>query len=447
MALPRSQPLGAPAPRVFLSFMGYEDLNVIDPTTGKPIKASEQADMNDQRAKAFTDYKQYLGKDITSLVILPVWIMQPFTMLQNMAEIMEYTDCLDKAAVTEDPYKRMAHVVAYTMGPFAAVERAWKPFNPILGETFELHKADKGIKYIAEQVSHHPPIGASHAENDLWEYDLVSAPKTKFLGNSVEVYPIGRTRIKLKGTGDEFTLIPPPTKAHNVIIGKTWIDTHGEYKLINTVTGAKVSIIFTECGWFSAGRYEIRGHVYDPEGVPRLLLEGKWNSHLDCMPCDEEGNPLPDVEPERLWTCEPKPENDPYQFTKFAHVLNSCEGINPLSSDSRRRPDRALLELGRSGEAAVAKHSLEEMQRAEKKRREVEDEPWKPRWFHVLPKDAHVFDGEADNDACPQFEFNGEYLKLGSRPQVPAEDVQGEGFAPWQYGEMHETITIARADA
>ena len=41
------------------------------------------------------------------------------------------------------------------------------------------------------QVSHHPPIGAGHAETDLWSYDLVSAPKTKFLGNSVEVYPIG----------------------------------------------------------------------------------------------------------------------------------------------------------------------------------------------------------------------------------------------------------------
>lgn len=41
------------------------------------------------------------------------------------------------------------------------------------------------------QVSHHPPIGAGHGESDLWSYDLVSAPKTKFLGNSVEVYPIG----------------------------------------------------------------------------------------------------------------------------------------------------------------------------------------------------------------------------------------------------------------
>ena len=44
----------------------------------------------------------------------------------------------------------------------------------------------------AAQVSHHPPIGAGHGETELWSYDLVSAPKTKFLGNSVEIYPIGR---------------------------------------------------------------------------------------------------------------------------------------------------------------------------------------------------------------------------------------------------------------
>jgi len=44
--------------------------------------------------------------DITSLVTLPVWIMEPYTILQKVAEIMEYTDALDSAAATEDPYER-----------------------------------------------------------------------------------------------------------------------------------------------------------------------------------------------------------------------------------------------------------------------------------------------------------------------------------------------------
>ena len=43
------------------------------------------------------------------------------------------------------------------------------------------------------QVSHHPPVGVAHAENEHWLYDIVSAPTTKFLGNSVDIYPVGES--------------------------------------------------------------------------------------------------------------------------------------------------------------------------------------------------------------------------------------------------------------
>ena len=59
-----------------------------------------------KRQEEFTSYKDYIGMDITSLVTLPVWIMEPFTILQRLAEIMEYTDQLDRAAGTEDQYER-----------------------------------------------------------------------------------------------------------------------------------------------------------------------------------------------------------------------------------------------------------------------------------------------------------------------------------------------------
>ena len=68
-----------------------------------------------------------------------------------------------------------------------------------------------------------------------------------------------------------------------------------------------------------------------------------------AVKCDESGEALPGEEPLELWRCTPKPVDDPYSFTTFAHTLNSCaDGINPLPSDSRRRPDRALLEAGNS---------------------------------------------------------------------------------------------------
>ena len=58
------------------------------------------------RQAEFTSYKDYIGLDITSLVTLPVWIMEPFTILQRLAEIMEYSPHLDTAAGTEDQYER-----------------------------------------------------------------------------------------------------------------------------------------------------------------------------------------------------------------------------------------------------------------------------------------------------------------------------------------------------
>ena len=47
---------------------------------------------------------------------------------------------------------RLAWVVGFTMGPFPGNERTWKPFNPILGETFELDLPQSGVRFVAEQV-------------------------------------------------------------------------------------------------------------------------------------------------------------------------------------------------------------------------------------------------------------------------------------------------------
>jgi hypothetical protein len=38
----------------------------------------------------------------------------------------------------------------------------------------------------------------------------------------------GRTRIKLATRGEVFTHLPPNCKAHNIIMGRTWIDAFGE---------------------------------------------------------------------------------------------------------------------------------------------------------------------------------------------------------------------------
>ena len=93
-----------------------------------------------------------VGKDIQSLVSVPVFIMEPFTTLQKMAEIVEYNELLEMANNQEDPADRIAWVTAFVISQLAALERTYKPFNPTLGETFEWHDTDRSVHLMAEQV-------------------------------------------------------------------------------------------------------------------------------------------------------------------------------------------------------------------------------------------------------------------------------------------------------
>lgn len=54
----------------------------------------------------WSNLEQYIGHDVMSLMSVPVWIMEPFTVLQKMAEIMEYTELLDKADLATSPTER-----------------------------------------------------------------------------------------------------------------------------------------------------------------------------------------------------------------------------------------------------------------------------------------------------------------------------------------------------
>lgn len=73
-------------------------------------------------------------------------------------------------------------------------ERLGKPFNPLLGETYELERED--FKIICEQVSHHPPVSAFNAESDDWVFHGSIHPKLKFWGKSVEIQPRGTVTVE-----------------------------------------------------------------------------------------------------------------------------------------------------------------------------------------------------------------------------------------------------------
>lgn len=102
--------------------------------------------------------KQFIGKEL-SKIAMPAALCEPLSFLQRITENVYYGDLLNKAAdlsVCPDPCKRLEYISAFAVSSISNnIDRLSKPFNPLLGETFELTREDLGFKIVSEQVSHH----------------------------------------------------------------------------------------------------------------------------------------------------------------------------------------------------------------------------------------------------------------------------------------------------
>lgn len=79
---------------------------------------------------------------------------EPLSMLQRLTEDLEYHHLLDKAVKCTSSVEQMCLVAAFSVSSYSTtVHRIAKPFNPMLGETFELDRMeDMGLRSLCEQV-------------------------------------------------------------------------------------------------------------------------------------------------------------------------------------------------------------------------------------------------------------------------------------------------------
>jgi len=107
------------------------------------------------------------------------------------------------------------------------MNRTSKPFNPLLSETYECIRPDRGEgwKGYAEQVTHHPPVSAVYAEgNGGWTYEMTADAESAFKGTSLEVYPKGVSSVGFPAYNDRVTWIKITTCVRNIVVGKMWVD-------------------------------------------------------------------------------------------------------------------------------------------------------------------------------------------------------------------------------
>lgn len=97
------------------------------------------------------------GKSILN-ISLPVDIFASESNLERLIISMSYAPFLLEKCRDKDILSKFKQVVAYGITNSVLYLNIEKPFNPILGETLQCWI--NGCPVYAEQISHHPPIGA-----------------------------------------------------------------------------------------------------------------------------------------------------------------------------------------------------------------------------------------------------------------------------------------------
>jgi oxysterol-binding protein-related protein 3/6/7 len=329
-------------------------------------------------------------------------------MLQKIGEIMQNERLLSEAADQEDSLMRLVYVTGFCIAQYGGTQfRVSKPFNPMLGETFEMKSAN--WKFIAEQVSHHPPISACHVESNRYQLWMNSHLKTKFWGKSLEFKPLGNINFRFKDTEDHFVCNRPTSLVQNIIIGNMYIDHSGESIVENKTNGEKAIISFKPLGFFQnkKNRGNISASILNSNGDEAYEVFGKWTEALYYRKAGNKKD-----EGTLLWKFPPVPEEweSIYHFTEFTLQLNMLTDDLARKlphTDSRFRTDQKMLENGQLKQANIEKQRLEEKQRRRRKRMERDTIEHEPRFF-VKYENPNPLDVEKD---CIEYRTNNNYWK------------------------------------
>ncbi|MED6170046.1 Oxysterol-binding protein- protein 1A [Stylosanthes scabra] len=364
--------------------------------------------------------KENIGKDLTK-VCLPVYFNEPISSLQKCCEDMEYSYLLDQAyewGKTGDSLMRALHVAAFAVSGYSSTSgRSCKPFNPLLGETYEADFPDKGFRFISEKVSHHPMTVACHCDGNGWKFWGDSTLKNKFWGRSIQLDPVGVLTLEFDD-GEVFQWSKVTTSIYNLILGKLYCDHYGTMRIQGN-RDFSCKIKFKEQSMIDRNPHQVQGIIEDKNGKTVANIFGKWdeslhyaigeNNNNNCN--NKKGGKVCNASKSNLiWKTNPPPQHQTkHNLTQYAITLNELtpglqEKLPP--TDSRVRPDQRHLENGEHEMANSEKLRLEQRQRQARK---LQEKGWKPKWFvKENGSESYIYNGgywdARDNgnwESCP----------------------------------------------
>uniref|UniRef100_A0A673CVX5 Oxysterol-binding protein n=1 Tax=Sphaeramia orbicularis TaxID=375764 RepID=A0A673CVX5_9TELE len=320
------------------------------------------------------------GMDL-SKVVLPTFILEPRSFLDKLSDYYYHADFLSEAAVEENAYNRMKKVVKwYISGFYKKPKGLKKPYNPIIGETYRcmwLHqKTNSKTFYIAEQVSHHPPVSAFYVSNRKDGFCLSGSilAKSKFYGNSLSAILDGEARLTFLNRGEDYVMNMPYAHCKGILYGTMTLELGGSITIACEKTGYSAQLEFKLKPFLGSSDSvnQISGKIKLGKEV-LATLEGHWDSEIfindkKTGTMDTFFNPTPDLRQSRLTRCTVPPEEQG-EFESERLWQHVTRAINNKDQT----------------EATNEKFILEEAQRKSARERKAKCEEWIPALFEQDP--------------------------------------------------------------
>lgn len=334
-----------------------------------------------------------IGMDLTKIV-LPTFILERRSLLEMYSDFFANPDVFLSIADGQTPEDRMVRVLKWYLASFYAGRKssvAKKPYNPILGETFRCHwkptdqNAPKqklsedgplpwcrtnDLAFIAEQVSHHPPISAFYAEHPEKKIAVNAHIYTKssFLGMSVAVHNIGQGKLLLLDHGEEYICTFPSGYGRSILT-VPWVELGGKVTITCSKTRYVANIEFKCKQFFSKETNLVTAEVMAPgSDKPVVKIDGKWNGKLMAKWATGRNEVFVDVE-------------------KLPVVKKHCKKVVEQEKFESRRLWKDCtygLKVGDIEAATAAKYALEKRQREEAAERKESGKSWETKLFHPI---------------------------------------------------------------
>jgi len=206
--------------------------------------------------KRFISQLSY-GQDLTR-ISLPSEFLNPYSVLE-MATVRYLTKfpLLLEANTHTDPEYRMLYTVRWFLASMVDAKMYKKPYNPVVGETHKCHIEDNNsgfgpTHFIAEQVTHHPPVSAVYIKNNatgvIVQGNISFA--VKFWFNSVTINSTGYLEARMTKHDEvyQFTKGVPDLQLKNVVFGTRRMKWQNSITVECTKSNCVAEIIFEESG-------------------------------------------------------------------------------------------------------------------------------------------------------------------------------------------------------